>query len=74
MTNHQATEPTDARYEINRHIRVLWGAKVTDSDGRWTGWGIWDDFDDGLAQVYRTLPEALLAAKQLAAEYSNGDR
>jgi hypothetical protein len=59
----------DQRIEITPHIRVLYGAVVDD----WIGWAVWDDYAEE-CPVYRTSAEAVSAAKQLAAEYANGER
>jgi hypothetical protein len=70
------TDPTAANeqiVQITPHIRVLYGATVETDGETWTGWAVWDDYEEVCA-VYRTREQAVQFAKQHAMEYENGER
>ena len=64
---------TGRRIEITPHIRVLYGAEVETDGEVWTGWAVWDDYEE-VCPVYRTREQAIQFAKQTAREYANGER
>ena len=65
--------PTTQRIEITAHIRVLYGAEVETDGEIWTGWAVWDDYEEE-CPVYRTREQAIQFAEQTAREYANGER
>lgn len=73
-SNPETTKPRDEqRIQITPHIRVLYGATVETGGEAWTGWAVWDDYEE-VCSVYRSREQAVQFAQQHAAEYENGER
>lgn len=72
MPNAETTVPPrdERRIEITKHIRVLWGADVETDGETWTGWAVWDDYDEE-CPVYRTREQAIHFGNLMAVEYAD---